>query len=295
MFEKLLSRRGISLERLRNFTAVAESGSIARVADGDPVRQSLISRQIGELEEFFGVELTRRRGKGIEPTPAGLDLAARIRLHLQGLEDFKTATADQPLEYRFAAGNSVIEWMLVPMLADLRKKVPGLLIHLFDERSKDVVQGLADHRYDFGLIRRSAVKRPLKFHTLRKIGYALYVPKAWGAKNEADILGKKPLASTFGGEFQDELVAAAGKCRKNLGITHHCTSFTQAAQLVRCGVAAAILPEMAEAALEREASRIELPWLSKYKREIGVAWHTRLFDTRSKAREVLEWLLSKSE
>ena len=64
MFKKLLSQRGISLDRLRNFAAVAESGSIARVADGDPVRQSLISRQIGELEEFFGVELTRRRGKG---------------------------------------------------------------------------------------------------------------------------------------------------------------------------------------------------------------------------------------
>lgn len=295
MFEKLLSQRGISLDRLRNFAAVAETGSIARVADGDPVRQSLISRQIGELEEFFGVELTRRRGKGIEATPAGLDLAARIRLHLQGLEDFKTAASDQPLEYRFAAGNSVIEWMLVPMLAELRKKVPGLLIHLFDERSMDVVGGLADHRFDFGLVRRTAVKRPLKFHPLRKIGYALFAPKGWGVKTEADIFGKRPLAATFGGEFQDELIAVAGKRRKNLGITHHCASFTQAAQLVRCGVAAAILPEMAETVLEREARRIELPWLSKYKREIGVAWHGRLLDTRSKAREVLEWLLSKSE
>ncbi len=295
MFEKLLSQRGISLDRLRNFAAVAESGSIARVADGDPVRQSLISRQIGELEEFFGVELTRRRGKGIEATPAGLDLAARIRLHLQGLEDFKTAVADQPLEYRFAAGNSVIEWMLVPMLADLRKKVPGLLIHLYDERSRDVARGLTDHRFDFGLVRRTAVKRPLKFHPLRKIGYALFVPRGWDAKSEAEIFGRQPLAATFGGEFQDELIAVAGKRRKNLGITHHCASFTQAAQLVRCGVAAAILPEMAETVLDREALRIELPWLSKYKREIGVAWHGRLLETRSKAREVLEWLFSRSK
>ena len=146
MFKKLLSRRGLSFERLRNFAAVAESGSISRIADGDPVRQSLISRQIGELEDFFGVELTRRRGKGIEPTEAGIVLARQIRLYLQGLEDFQTTSADQPLEYRFAAGNSVIEWMLIPRLTDLQKSVPGLLINLFDARSRDVVQGLVDHR-----------------------------------------------------------------------------------------------------------------------------------------------------
>jgi hypothetical protein len=38
------------------------------------------------------------------------------------------------------------------------------------------------------------------------------------------------------------------------------------------------------------AARIELPWLSKYRREIGIAWHERLLDTRPKARELLEQL-----
>lgn len=63
MFENLFSIGGLSIERLKSFIDVAERGSIARVADGDPSRQSLISRQIGELESFFGVELTKRKGK----------------------------------------------------------------------------------------------------------------------------------------------------------------------------------------------------------------------------------------
>jgi hypothetical protein len=47
---------------------------------------------------------------------------------------------------------------------------------------------------------------------------------------------------------------------------------------------------VAEIALKDCAARIELPWLSKYRREIGIAWHERLLDTRPKARELLEQL-----
>jgi len=75
MFEALFSTRGLSLDRLRSFLEMAEAGGIARAAPGDPVRQSQISRQIRELEEFFGTELTQRRGKGLVLTPAARRLA----------------------------------------------------------------------------------------------------------------------------------------------------------------------------------------------------------------------------
>jgi hypothetical protein len=77
---------------------------------------------------------------------------------------------------------------------------------------------------------------------------------------------------------------------KILTPTHLCTNFTQAAQLVRSRVAAAILPLVTEIALKDCATRIELPWLSKYRREIGIAWHERLLDTRPKAKQLLEQL-----
>jgi DNA-binding transcriptional LysR family regulator len=290
MFEKLLSRRGLSFDRLRNFASVVDSGSISRVADGDPVRQSQISRQIGELEEFFGIELMRRRGKGLEATEAGIELARQIRISLQGLEDFQAAAVEQPLEYRFAAGNSVIEWLVVPKLAELRKRIPGLVVHLFDERSRDVVAGLMDHCYDFGVLRKTAVKRPLRFRPLRKIGYALFVPRGWAVNSDSDVFGKLPLAATFGGEFLEELENAASAGKKDLRVTHYCASFTQAARLVQSGAAAAVLPDLAESDLAGHAKRVELPWLAKYKREIGVAWHARLIEIRPKAREVLEWI-----
>lgn len=63
MFEHLFSKGGLSLDRLRSFMQMAQAGSIAKAAPGDTNRQSQISRQIRELEQFFGTELTRRKGK----------------------------------------------------------------------------------------------------------------------------------------------------------------------------------------------------------------------------------------
>ncbi len=68
---------------------------------------------------------------------------------------------------------------------------------------------------------------------------------------------------------------------------HLCTNFGQAAQLVRLGIAPATLPTFAEPYLGGTPRRIELSWLKKYHRVIGVAWHERLLQTRPKSKEIL--------
>ncbi|HWY75152.1 MAG TPA: hypothetical protein VN281_06020 [Verrucomicrobiae bacterium] len=43
MFERLFAESGLSLDRLRSLLEVGATGSIAKAADGDPVRQSQYS------------------------------------------------------------------------------------------------------------------------------------------------------------------------------------------------------------------------------------------------------------
>jgi DNA-binding transcriptional LysR family regulator len=76
MNAEILSRSGFSLNRLADFSAVAGAGSIVGAARGDVERQSLLSRQIRELEESFNAELVRRKGRGLVLTEAGRELAA---------------------------------------------------------------------------------------------------------------------------------------------------------------------------------------------------------------------------
>jgi hypothetical protein len=110
MFNDLFSRNGLSLDRLRNFLEVAEVGSIAKAAPNDVSRQSLISRQIRELEEFFGVELTVRRGKTLAISPAGERLSVLIREQFRDLLDFQREQRGEGKTFSFGAGASLLEW-----------------------------------------------------------------------------------------------------------------------------------------------------------------------------------------
>ena len=103
MFEHLFSERGLSLDRLKTLIEVARAGSIAGAARGDSARQSLYSRQIKELEEFFGVELTRRRGKVLVLTRPGWELVRRAHeslclhrtIRLRKIHIFKNAAQNE--------------------------------------------------------------------------------------------------------------------------------------------------------------------------------------------------------
>lgn len=173
MFESLLAENGLSLDRLNNFCEVAEKGGIARAYEGQPSRHALVSRQIGELEAYFGVELIRRRGRGIELTESGKELARQIRMQFLGLQDFKLRCRNLPSEFRIATGNSVLEWLLLPCIPEISQEIGESTFTLYDWRSKEVVQGLLDHTIDFGIVRRTAVVKPLKFRALGKFGYSL--------------------------------------------------------------------------------------------------------------------------
>ena len=292
MFRDLLSEGGLSLDPLKNFCAIAEAGGIARITGGDPAKQSLYSRQVRELEQFFGVELTRRKGKGIEITEQGRELARQVRAQLQSLTDFKRACAGQPIEFRIASGNSVVEWLLVPNLARITG-APAAQFFFQNMRTAEVVKGLKEHSIDFGILRKSAVVAPLKFHSIGQIGYALFAPAAWAKEKESAmaLLRQRPVAISAGGEFNKRFQ----ECFENANLTPNlrfsCASFTQVAELVRTGHAVAFLPEMAEANLQAWGVKLlEFAPMRTYRREIGIVWHQRLVSIRPQAESVLKGL-----
>src|SRR5438128_6450667 len=110
MFAQLLQEGGLSLDRLQSFCLVAQVGGVTKAGKGDPAKQSLFSRQVKELEEFFGTELIRRKGRGIILTPAGERLSVVARECFASLLDFKSECRGLPVEIVIGAGESTIEW-----------------------------------------------------------------------------------------------------------------------------------------------------------------------------------------
>src|SRR5688572_2636782 len=118
MFSKLFTAGGLSFDRLRVLLEVSASGSIAKAANGDPVKQSQYSRQIKELEDFFETKLIERHGKGVRLTDNGRELARIGRFFLLGLSNFQGGCLRDEQMFRVAASPTVIERFLMPVLSE---------------------------------------------------------------------------------------------------------------------------------------------------------------------------------
>jgi len=159
MVSGLLSESGLSLDRLESFCLVAQAGGVTKAARGDPARQSLFSRQIKELEEFFGIELIRRKGRGVALTEAGERLNLIARDCFAALSDFKGGCKSRPVEVVIGTGDSVIQWLLMPRLDELRKRLPDVRLKFLNLPTAEAVKRVADGMIDFALVRKNAVSR----------------------------------------------------------------------------------------------------------------------------------------
>lgn len=300
MFAKLLEQTGISLERLQSFCLVAEAGGFTKAAKGNPAKQSLFSRQIKELEGFFGTELMRRMGRGIVLTPAGERLNVVARECLASLWDFKTESKGLAPEIAIGAGESLIRWRLLPQFAHIQKHLPNVRLKFLNLPTSEIVRRLSDGMIDFGVIRKDAVRRPLQSTSLGIVGYSLFLSSGAAAKKkagtDASLLDGLPLATLEGnGIFRQELEAVARRLRIALNIQLECSSFPLVGSALEAGTIAAILPSTAGVELSRLGiKRVDLPILKSFDREICFAWNPRLFRIRAaleKASEVLSQAL----
>lgn len=294
-YESLLNRGGLSLDRLANFARIAQAGGLSLAAGGDPIRMSLFSRQIKELESFFGVALTRRQGRTVKLTEAGQRLAQLAQAHLSGLEDFQQTCQGVPQTLSLGAGNNLIEWLVMPQMATLRESLPTTRFELYDGRTDDLVRQLSDMSLDLALVREDAVVRPLKFKRLLLLSYSLFVPKRLAASVREDNLkaamAELPLATSVGGQFREQLTTAAAKAGWPLRIELSCSSFTAAARAVKTGAFGAALPNLAVAAFATgEVVQYPLPFLKSYARPIAVAWNPRLNEVRPVVEQAIKAL-----
>src|SRR5262245_48306104 len=86
----------MELRHLRYFIVVAEEGHITRAAERLDIQQPPLSRLIKTIERELGVQLFRRKPRGVELTEAGrafLDRACRILADLDKAYETTRSTA----------------------------------------------------------------------------------------------------------------------------------------------------------------------------------------------------------
>jgi LysR family glycine cleavage system transcriptional activator len=121
-----------SLNNLRAFTVVAETGSYSRAGTVLNVSQAAVSQQVRALETRLGVILVSRKGRGIALTAEGAALAKALTtgfaaIHF-GVETLTGANAHRPVQVTMSPAFAV-RW-LMPRIRDFQQRHPAIELML---------------------------------------------------------------------------------------------------------------------------------------------------------------------
>lgn len=131
----------MDIQRLRTFRSVVATGSVRAAATALDYSPSSVSQQMSQLQREVGVPLLQHVGRGVEPTAAGLALAARVDSLLSevaDLEDFAAGLrAGQTSTFSLGYLASLASTWLPPIVSPLTAEFPETRLHLGDVETFD--------------------------------------------------------------------------------------------------------------------------------------------------------------
>jgi DNA-binding transcriptional LysR family regulator len=151
----------LSLHQLRIFLAVYEHGSLTAAAEDLGYAQPSISEQVRGLEKSLGVQLFRRVGRGVVPTPVADTLrpyaertiacAEEARKAVQRDKQFETGTI------RFGMFGIARLYGGSALVADVLDRYPGVRVELIGQNSTEVQEDLRRGRLEAAILAVSNV------------------------------------------------------------------------------------------------------------------------------------------
>jgi aminoethylphosphonate catabolism LysR family transcriptional regulator len=175
---------------LRAFHLVAEAGGFTKAARAGGVSQPTLSAQVRTLEEAHGIRLFDRRGRNVVLTPLGQNLHAITARLFAAEEDANALLAGARNlargHLRVAADSAA---HVMPLLAKLKQRHPGLTFSLTVGNSSDVLRQVLDHAADVAVTAKQVSDPRVHSLRLRPDRLVLFVPRShpWGSRKAVTL------------------------------------------------------------------------------------------------------------
>jgi len=171
----------MTLNQLRDFIAVVESGGIRAAARKLGVSQPAITRSVRGLETELRARLLRRTPTGVVPTQPGRALFARARAAQAELRKAEEEV-DQlgQVASAVAFGVSPTSSIVVPeAVTQFRQQFPHARIHIAEGLPKSLIPMVRDETLDFAICRKALVQLDsgLAFRPLFRNDFAIVARK----------------------------------------------------------------------------------------------------------------------
>ena len=146
----------LDFRQLRYFVEIVDAGSLTRAAGSLHIAQSALSQQMARLEDSVGVRLLTRSVKGVVATDAG----HAVYRHAQTILKLEAQTRDVAQSVgvhvsgrvRVGLPSSIAMILAAPMLNEVQKRYPGILVELYESPSTYLAAQLFDERVDLSVI-----------------------------------------------------------------------------------------------------------------------------------------------
>ena len=150
----------MNLNHVLAFHKVAAAGGFTVAARLSGVSQPTLSAQVRALERTMGTPLFERSGRRVRLTPAGESLfsaTARLNEAMETVADVVTRDRTAVRGGLRISADSAIH--VIPVLADLKRRVRGLAFSLRIDNSSNVIAQVLNEEADVGVMARQVSDR----------------------------------------------------------------------------------------------------------------------------------------
>jgi DNA-binding transcriptional LysR family regulator len=183
--------------RLRYFSAVAESGSVRRAAEILHVSPPSLSKAIHHLEIELGLKLFIRAGRNIRLTDAGRRFAEKTKVVLRGLDELRLS-AEEDLKPATELKIATFEVFSTYFLRALAAEDWGTLT-VHDVLPGELERALVEKRVDVGITYMPVPHPDLDFMKIINIEMGVFTAKgAFPGVGQPDLPFVVPVNPLFG-------------------------------------------------------------------------------------------------
>ncbi|MCQ6275401.1 LysR family transcriptional regulator [Bacillus sp. V3B] len=146
----------MNIENLKMFCLVVDEGSISQAARLSFVSQPAVTRQINQLENFYGTLLFDRTGGKLKVTEAGKILYPYAKTIVNDFNRSKEAVQQETEKYnanlQVGATFTIGEYLLPSLLGRFKKQKPDIKVTLTIKNTPSILEDLTNDVIDLALV-----------------------------------------------------------------------------------------------------------------------------------------------
>ena len=239
---------------LQAFVSIAERGSFRAAASHLNLSQTALSHRIRKLEESLGAQLLMRTTRQVTLTPAGAALLPKTRKLFAELgvmiSEIRVAAAEDGDHIVIGCLPTIAMQCLPPVIAEFARVHPHMRVRILDNSATEIAEKVQSGEAEFGVTIAAANRWDLDLKPIAKEPFVLVCHRNLTIARQKSLTWAQiqgvPLVRISAETGNRILIDdALGARRETLRWRYEVQRVTTAVSMVRSGVGAAIVPQLA--------------------------------------------------